>query len=254
MTNASTTPRSHPRTRLLSAARFAREALLETLWPTRCCVCDAPGHLICPACAQHLRYVDANRACRVCGSPFGQHQCTECNEVMLAAADRERFPLDGMATPLLADDAARRIVTIYKDANERRLSREMAQMMARCIPPEWRSAHVTFIPATAHACRTRGFDHAELLAREVSSAAGMEMRALLERPRSRDQRSFGKQWRMQNMQGCFLPKVGTTMPDEVVLVDDICTTGATLHAAADCLRSAGIARIFGLAFAKVLAS
>lgn len=244
---------AHARHALAHAAAFAKEAALETLWPTRCAICDAPGHLICPACLRALPYLDANRACPVCGAPFGQHQCTECNAAMLKTASREALPVDGMAHVLLADDAARRIVTTYKDANEQRLAADIAILMARCVPPEWRDAHVVHIPATEDAVRRRGFDHADMLADELANAAGMERGHLFLRPENADQRAFDRRGRMRNMSGRFHLKV-ERVPEEALLVDDICTTGATLFAAADCLRAAGAHAVYALTFAKVLAS
>ncbi len=244
---------SYARRALAHAAAFAKEAALETLWPTRCAICDAPGHLICPACLRALRYVDANRACPVCGAPFGQHQCTECNDAMLKAASRDALPVDGMAHVLLADGAARRIVTTYKDANEQRLAADIARLMARCVPPEWRQAHVVHIPATKDAVRRRGFDHADALADELATAARMQRARLFARPKNADQRAFDRRGRMQNMSGRFHLET-ERIPKEVLLVDDICTTGATLFAAADCLRASGAQAVYALTFAKVLAS
>lgn len=50
----------------------AAEALAETVWPTRCAVCDAPGEPLCEHCRTALRYVDWWRACPRCGAPFGR--------------------------------------------------------------------------------------------------------------------------------------------------------------------------------------
>lgn len=242
------------RTRLTRLAAFAKDAALETLWPTRCAICDAPGSLICLRCRQALLLVDVNHACPICGAPFGQHLCTECNETMLAAAERDALPLNGMASVLLADDAARRVVTIYKDANERRLAEEMAELMTRYVPPEWQDAHLTFIPATKEAVRRRGFDHAEQLANAVAARAKMPLKHVFARPRNLDQRKFGRRERQRNMSERFDVLPGVRIPQKVVILDDICTTGATLFSAADCLRANGAQEVFGLTFAKVLAT
>ena len=114
---------------IVRAAGLAKEAALETLWPTRCALCDVPGELICKDCRSVLAFIDANDACPRCGAPFGCRQCTECNDTMLTAAGREGLPVTAMASVLLADEGARRIVTTYKDGNERRLAPEMARLI-----------------------------------------------------------------------------------------------------------------------------
>lgn len=238
---------------LARAASFAKEAALETLWPTRCAICDAPGQLICADCRRQLAFVDVNRACPVCGAPYGQRQCTECNDAMLAAAGRDVLPVDGMASALLADEAAQRIVRIFKDANEQRLVREMARMMARCIPPEWRDARLACIPATREAVRRRGFDHAELMLRALADETGMGTAHPFAPPESADQRQLDRRGRQRNMQG-RIQLTGSPVPVKVLLADDVCTTGATLFAAAERLRDGGAKEVYAITFAKVLAS
>lgn len=242
----------HPRLRRV--ASFVKEAALETLWPTRCAICDAAGDLICPQCRRSLPFIDVNHACPICGAPYGLLQCTECNDTMLAAAQMDELPVDAMASTLLADEGVRRIVKAYKDSNERRLGSEIASMMARCIPPEWRHAFLTYIPATAEAVRRRGFDHAELIAREVTDLAQMDGGRLFARPESVDQRKLGRHERQRNMAERFALLPGASVPSKVLVLDDICTTGATLFAAAQCLRLGGAQEVYALAFAKVLAT
>ena len=148
--------------------------------------------------------------------------------------------------------AVRRIVTVYKDQNERGLARPMAQIMARYLPPRWMGAApvVTFVPATAAARRRRGFDHAEHLARELSFIAGLDFAPLLVAARSRDQRKLGRTGRIGNMRHSLAAMAGASMPAAVIVVDDVCTTGATLFAATEALRAAGTEIVWCLTFAR----
>ena len=125
------TPTYPKRSAPAACARAAFEVACETLWPTRCAVCDASGDLLCDACAARLPYIDTWRACPRCGAPFGRVQCTECNRIMLAAGNRERLPVERMASALVLTPSARRVVCAYKDQGERRLAAVMARLMAR---------------------------------------------------------------------------------------------------------------------------
>lgn len=245
------------RERLLRAAelygRGAAEALAETLWPTRCAVCDLPGEVLCDDCRLRLPYLDWWRACPRCGAPFGRVQCSECNPVVLGAAGFEEPPFDGCASAVVLDDATARIVRTWKDAGERRLVHEMAALMASVAPPAWLAARpaVVAVPATAAALRRRGFDHGSDLARALAARIGADAPPLLARPKARDQRSLGRRGRIANMEGRFLALPGADAPETALIVDDVYTTGSTLFAAAQAVRAAGARQVLALTFARV---
>ena len=167
---AKRTPLPPPPARGLARAirDFAADMVTETLYPTRCAVCDKPGAVLCGSLRRSAPYIDALTACPRCGAPFGVVQCSECTSVLMEPFGYKEPPYDEMASALVLTEAVRRIVTEYKDQNERGLARPMAQIMARYLPPRWMGAApvVTFVPATAAARRRRGFDHAEHLARD----------------------------------------------------------------------------------------
>ena len=95
---------------------------------------------------------------------------------------------------------------------------------------------VTWAPCTPERRRRRGFDPAELLARALARRMGLPVRGGLRRldrqpqtARSRDGRLAGPDLRVRRA------RIG----GRVLVVDDVCTTGSTLRAAAAALRSAG---------------
>lgn len=254
MENAAETTRAAPCGAPLPTrmARLAKEAFLETLWPTRCAVCDAPGEVLCGPCRQNLPYIDWWRACPRCGAPFGRVQCSECNAVMLQASGREAPPFAGAASAVAYQEGARRVVGAYKDQGERRLAETMATLMAPFVAPAWREGlqAVSFVPATAAACRRRGFDHAELIARGVAEELGLPYIGVFQRPHASDQRKLSRRERMANMRGRLSTLPGATLPRSLLVVDDVCTTGSTLFAAGDALRDAGVEDVFCLTFAR----
>ena len=105
--------------------------------------------------------------------------------------------------------------------------------------------------ATSAARRRRGFDHAELLARGLAQQLNLPVAAPLARPRTRDQRALSRRARLENTAGRFEALPGATVPGHLLLVDDVCTTGATLFDATDALRRAGAAHVWCLTFARV---
>ncbi|MEG0324645.1 MAG: double zinc ribbon domain-containing protein, partial [Raoultibacter sp.] len=80
------------------------ESLEETLWPTRCAVCDTLGTVLCDRCRQRLPYIDYWRSCPRCGAPFGFTQCTECNPVMLTGLPDHTLPYASCRSPFSFDE------------------------------------------------------------------------------------------------------------------------------------------------------
>lgn len=231
----------------------ASTALAETLWPTRCAVCDLPGDVLCPTCRRSLPYLDWWRACPRCGAPFGRVQCSECNTVTMAAMNRSEPPYDACASAVVYNDMTARIVRTWKDAGERRLVETMAELMAPVVPPAWRAERpvVVPMPATGSALRRRGFDHGAELSAALAARLRLSVVSLLARPRSLDQRALTRRDRIRNMEHRFRPLPGATAPASVLLVDDVYTTGATLFAASDALRAAGAEQVRCITFARV---
>ena len=245
-------PLAYPSKPLRAYGSAAVSAAAEMLWPTRCAVCGEAGELICDGCRRELPFIDAWRACSKCGSPYGRVQCTECNPVALSSSGRARMPFESLASAVVLTRKTRLIATTYKDAGERRLAAEMAEIMAAYVAPEEaaEAQGVAFIPATAAARRRRGFDHGELLAEKVACILGLPTMAILERPRALDQRGLSRRERAANMAHTMTVLPGASAPRSLLLVDDVCTTGATLAAACDALMAAGTERIRCLTFAR----
>lgn len=237
------------------AARNARDIAAEALWPTRCAICDAPGEVLCSACASKLRYLDQWQACPRCGAPFGRIACTECNPIALGRLGRKELPYRSCASATIFSPEAGSIVRLYKDGDEKRLSKAMASMMARSIPPDWRINAVTFVPATKAAARRRGFDHGLLLATELGALIRKPVVATLESPHTADQRGLTREERLENLAGRFSAldsaKGYARLTPTLLLIDDVYTTGSTLCAATDALLAAGFEQVYCATFTRV---
>lgn len=248
----------------------------ETLWPTRCAICDEVGELICNTCLRKLPYIDQLFCCTTCGAAFRKAICTECNHFILSWKHLDEFPLDGCISAVQLSNDTRRIITCYKDRGEQRLARVIASITADAIPARWISQSVLVpIPTRKEALRQRGFDHLQLIAKSVSELTGIPLwNILAPAPRKRqDQRALNGQERLNNMRHSFhvtkpwlvamgatshiTPKDSHSIPNSdlkdgtrFILIDDVFTTGATLFAAAEELRHSGALIVSGLTFAR----
>lgn len=216
----------------------------ETLWPTRCALCDAPGAVLCATCQSNLEYLDYWRACPQCGAAWGLIECDHCNDVV--AGIDEPKPSRCISALRFSGGSATLIKT-YKDKGEQRLAPILASMLSDALAPSWVSwAHkLTFIPATKSARRRRGFDHMALIAEELAHLLSLPCARLLLEPKATDQRILGRSARRQNMEGRFhaAPSEedgeGPASGGNVLLIDDVFTTGATMRDAERALRACG---------------
>lgn len=232
------------------ACSFAKEGALELVWPTRCVSCNAPHTLLCDECQSLVKMTDPVTACKQCGAPFGYLTCTECMEeewetsAVICAATFAR-PVD-------------RMLKIYKDQGERRLSFLLAGLMFAAYANAlhktalslYATPEVVFVPATADAFAKRGFDHMELIARDFCAMSELSLVDALVKHKTKDQRELGREERIANVAKSF-EVVRNVKDRHILLLDDVVTTGATLRAAARALLGAGAARVTGLAVARV---
>ena len=221
------------------------DGALELLAPTRCAGCDRPGSLLCEACRDSLPLIDARHACPRCGAPDGRGPCEECGDAPSFVAHVRCVGL--LEAPLS------RVLTVYKDAGERRLALLLGDMVAELLAEwaDWAEALVP-IPATVTAVSRRGFDHARLIADAVSRASGIPVVQALVCAAGRDQRGLGRTERRANVGSAFGVREGVRPPAHVLLLDDVLTTGATLDSAARTLLDAGAEEIRAMTVARAI--
>ena len=145
--------------------------------------------------------------------------------------------------PWLYEGPARDLILACKLRGVRAAAGPLGDAIAECLGEEARV--VTWVPGRAADIRARGFDHAEAIARVVARCCRAPAVPLLRRVGSApDQTRLSRVARLRNLDHVF---AAAGSPSEVVLVDDLITTGATMTACAEALRGAGAASIVAVA-------
>ena len=131
-------------------------------------------------------------------------------------------------------------VRALKYGRATRLVTPIADRMAAAVPAPPPADIVAWVPCSPKRRKGRGFDPAELLARAVARRLGLRARGLLRRLDDEPQTARTLQGRLA---GPGLAVRRRLRGETVLLVDDVCTTGSTLRAAAAALRSAGASEV-----------
>ena len=227
--------------------------------PGACQICDRwPSTAICPPCAS--RFGETRNRCTTCARPlFGQtQQCGAC------LADRQPSTL---ALCVAAVDYAYpwdTLIARFKFRGEPALAQAFAALMLHqpAVNALLNSGHwVVPIPVTPSRLAERGYNQAWELAKawlqqsESGIAQGLPS-VLIRLGHAPDQHDLPAEQRVKNLKGAFAcdPKIAAQLQGKhVILVDDVCTTGATLRAAAKALHQAGASQVSATVFARTAA-
>lgn len=223
-----------------SPARSLLAAVTEAVLPQRCIACGRFGAALHRRCLDGLPRAEQPR-CPVCWTPGPGGPCTRCLEAPPAFA--------ALRAPFRFEGDVRRAVLEAKFRGKTALLPPLATVAAEAIPPAWRVDAVVPIPLHRRRQRQRGYNQAALIAKTVARRLDVPLTAsLLRRSRATPpQASLTAAERAINLRDAFeaRPAIG-----EVLLIDDVTTTGATFAAAASALMNSGALRVYALAIAR----
>ena len=162
---------------------------------------------------------------------------------------------DACLSPLWYRDGVRQGMHRYKFQQGRVHARLFGTLMAQCLQDRWREPVdlITWAPLSKQRRRRRGYDQAELLARQVGAVTGLRVVPTLVKIRNTKAQSrlSPSASRLANVQGAYACRPGIDLAGKrVILVDDVVTSGATLSQCAACLRAAGAQTVTALTFAR----
>jgi len=216
---------------------------LDFFFPPRCVYCHTMGNRICAVCASVIPWIDSNH-CRFCGLPQAEIRSHHC-------IDRARIQF--VRSAAVFSGPIRKALHALKYDSDRSLA---AQLVSLSHPhwalPTWDFDALLPVPLGRDRERARGYNQSLLLANALSRLVPIPVAAgCLSRVRETQTQvglSFGA--RQQNMANAF--QASAVEGKRVLLVDDVCTTGATLQSCAEALVHAGARGVGALTLARAV--
>ena len=234
------------------------QSALSVLYPAQCVGCGEPiedAHGLCGKCWAETPFITGH-VCDKCGAPLpgdGDGAADLCDECLTIARPWSR----GRAAMTYSGNG-RRFVLQIKLSDRLDLVPPAAGWMARAARPFF-SRDLLIVPVPAHWTRVfiRRYNQASELARALAKQTGLDVAptALVRTAKTQKQETKTRDERFENLAGSIAPhpkRADQLRERDVLLVDDVLTSGATFAAAAEACLAAGARDVFVLALARTV--
>ena len=218
---------------------------LDFLFPQWCIGCGQEGDAICPTCCHSLPRV-IPPLCPRCGQP-------QANGILCSKCSSRPAEIDGIRSPFRFDGLARQAIHQLKYNNLRTLATPLSRQLDNYITKNPVPGEV-LVPVPLHdkRLRQRGYNQSALLARQLSKLTDMPMLndCLVRQKYAHPQAmTASAAERETNVARAFSCRHSRLLDKQVLLIDDVATSGATLNACAAALKAAGATSVWGLVLA-----
>lgn len=237
----------------------ALTALTELLFPTLCLSCrkvlsERGGHPFCPDCFAGFRFITAP-LCPVCGIPYPVEESPDhvCGDCLLKKRRISTARSLGVYESILHD-----AIHAFKYGGNLTLGERLGRLMAEHDYPSFRIRDYSLIlpvPLHPRRLRQRGFNQSVILAREISRRhdVAMDFRILRRIVDTESQAGLKKEERRSNIRKAFsIAAPERIRGQNILLVDDVYTTGSTLGECAKTLLKGGAEAVGALTLARAI--
>ena len=219
--------------------------IIELFFPCYCVGCGTEGNFLCDKCRRQLPRLEPP-ICQRCGRPETSGEfCPSCWGTKSA--------IDGIRSPFRYDGVIRSAILELKYHNLKAVSTCLAELLAAYFQTCMIGEVIAPVPLHPRRMRKRGYNQAGLLARKLGKLIDLPViedclaRFKDSLPQARTTTAEG---RLRNVTDAFTCRNRKFDGKRVILIDDVCTSGATLEACAIACKAGGAASVWGLTLAR----
>lgn len=215
-------------------------------FPPVCVGCGKIGKFICAKCTQNLPLL-LPPLCEKCGKP-------ESTGLLCPACWGWNSDIDGIRAPYRFDGVIRDAIYEFKYRNIRAIAGFLASLLASYLMNNSLPGDVLVsVPLSQQRLRKRGYNQSNILAKELSKLILLPtVNDCLIRTKDNppQARTASVNERHKNVSGAFTCQDDRLAGKRVLLLDDVCTTGATLDACASALKKSNVISVWGITLAR----
>jgi ComF family protein len=230
---------------LLRSGKFI-ELAVDSFFPRRCVGCGKVGGFLCPECLGKLPRL-LPPLCPNCGRPQASGiVCPDCRQ--------RQTEIDGIRSPFRFEEVIRKAIHQLKYRNLKTISPCLAGLLADYLGSNPLPGDALIcVPLHPRRLRERGYNQSSLLARELGRRIDLPVieNCLIRIKQAQPQvRAGDAEERRRNVADAFVCRDEQVSGKQIILIDDVCTSGATLESCAAALKSKSAASVWGLTLAR----
>ncbi len=224
--------------------------IISLIYPPKCIFCNSIMPIgtdieICNYCYGKIKFIKG-KTCIICGQELDKrtlnNKCFDCR--------RSNYYFEHNISPCRYNSNIRQAIINLKFFGKKRYAKTLGQLMIKKLKENTEMPIiniVTYVPLNNKKKIERGFNQAQLLAKELAGYTNCKTakNLLIKTKATLPQEKLNKHQRLKNIKGVFKVKDKNIIKDKVILlVDDVYTTGATVNECAKVLKTAGACKVY----------
>ena len=220
---------------------------LDLIFPPRCCSCNKIGERWCQSCLAQVQIL-MPPYCQICGMEIKTNGiCDKClHDAPKITSLRSWAEFGGMI---------RKGIHQLKYKRNVALGNTFSQFLIQVLQTtNWEIDMITPVPLGVVRIKERGYNQSSLLARPIAQRLHITYKPnIIWRNReTKSQTKLNYQDRKANVAGAFLSRSELVLGKNILVVDDVATSGSTLEACADSLFKAGADKVYGITLGRAI--